>query len=240
MRRGIVVILCLMLLALPAMAMSISPMAIEMLAVGKGARGQVVVTNTSNKPLPVEITYERLSYDESGKQRTSKAGDDLLVLPPTALIRPGSSQTFRLQWVGNPDLKESQSFMVYARQLPVRLPASEKRARVQVVSAFGIIVNVAPARGQADLKLLSWQPAKDAKGRPAVAVLVENPTDVHALMNRSHLRLGSLSLGPDALQQRIGFGVVGPHKRRRFLVSLVGISDRPSGKGSIAYLGRDR
>lgn len=228
------------LLTLPVEAMQISPMGVEMLAMGQNARGQVVIANNSAVPLPVEMVYERLTYDESGKRLTSKANDELLILPPTAMIPPGSSQTFRLQWVGNPDLAESASFMVYAKQLPVRPAGEARKTQIQIVSAFGVIVNVAPAQGKAALKLVSWKPVKDVKGQPAVAVVVENPTNVHALMSKSQLRIGGLSLGPDAMLQRVGFGVVGPRKRRSFVISLDGVSGAPSGNGSINYLGDNR
>ena len=42
-----------------------------------------------------------------------------LVVPPQALMPPGATQNFRIQWVGEPQLCESQSYM-----LPVELPAN--------------------------------------------------------------------------------------------------------------------
>lgn len=238
MRRSWLLLACLTTVSLTtvmaptrAEAMSLTPMNLELTAAGKRAHAQFQVGNDSPAPLPIEITFERLSYGENGERHTAKAGDDLAVFPATALIPPGGTQTFRLQWVGPPDLAKSQSFVVTARQLPVKLK-NDGQARVQVVTAFGAIVNVAPVAGVADLKIVSSAPAKTAQGKPAVSLLVENPTNVHALLSNAELRVGSQTVNSESIRTLVGIGVVEPRKRRRFLVPLQGPA---SGVASLEY-----
>ena len=201
-----------------AAALSMTPMQLELTAAGNGSRAQFVITNDSDKPLPFEVIYEQLSYSESGERHVSKASDDLAVFPITAMIPAGGSQTFRVQWVGSPDLRASQSFMITARQLPLKLKG-EARAAVQLVVAFGAILNVAPLSGKADLKLVSSTQTTN-HGKPALSIVVENPTNVHALIYNCVLRTGAQTVNQDTMRNVVGIGVVGPLKRRRFLVPL--------------------
>lgn len=201
-----------------ACALGFSPMDIEMSASGVDAHAQFYVTNDSGRLASVEVTVQKLSYTEDGRQITSKGGEDLLILPPTAVIPPGGSQTFRVQWVGAPDLAKSRSYLVTAAQLPVR--DTSGRSVIQIVGAFAAILNVAPTNGVSDLKLLSVQPARTPKGEPALSILVENPTSTHALISNTAIKIGNQFLGPDWMRAHVGIGVVEPGKRRRFLVPL--------------------
>ena len=221
--RHAATLLCLLMSQLAsspmAQAMTMTPMQMELVPIGNRSHVQFQVTNNSAAPLPIEITYDYLSYTENGHRVLAKARDELVVFPITAMIPPGGTQTFRVQWVGSPDITTSQSFLVTARQLPVRMK-NDGRSKVQMVSAFGAILNVAPIAGSADLKLLSSAPATTKQGTPALSILVENPTNVHALISNAVLRLGSLTLNQETLRSTVGIGVVEPGKRRRFLVPL--------------------
>ena len=206
--------------ATPARAMSMAPLEMELTAAGSGARTQFQIGNNSNQPLPVEISVERLSYDESGRRLQGQPSDDLAIFPVTAMIPPGGTQTFRVQYVGAPEVSKSLSFLVNARQLPVRMK-SDGKSHVQVVGAFGAILNVAPLTGTSHLKLVSSTVATTAAGKPALAILVENPTNVHALIANASLRVGNQTVNSETIRTLVGFGVVGPNKRRRFVVPLI-------------------
>ena len=212
-------------------AMTMMPMQMELIAAGNRSHVQFQITNDSAAPLPIEITYQHLTYGENGERQLSRATDELAVFPGTTMIPPGSTQTFRVQWVGSPEIETSQSFAIRARQLPVKMK-NDGHSRVQLVSAFDAILNVAPLNGAADLKLLSSAPAKTDQGKPALSILVENPTNVHALISNGVLHTGSEVLNQEAIRSRVGIGVVGPHKRRRFLVPLTG---QASGSVTLEY-----
>lgn len=121
-------------------AMTVSPLQVEMSAVGQRANGRVTVVNTSNRPLPVEAVIERLTLDENGKQKTQKAGEEFLIMPPQAMIPPGGTQNFRLQWLGDPMMERSQSFMLFINQIPVKMPKGQ--SGVQVVMGMGVMMGL--------------------------------------------------------------------------------------------------
>ena len=205
-------------------AMTVTPIQLEMSSAGTASRSAIVVTNDGMESLPVEIALRRLSEEEDGRRTYFKGGEEeFLVLPPQALIRPGASQVFRLQWVGEPMLQESASFMLFVSQVPVKWPAN-KAPVVQVVMSIGCMVNVAPPRGTASLRVSGADIVIDKSGKHHPSITVENPTRVHALLPHSTIRLSgqgwSRELTPDFLGASVGIGLVQPGRRRRFVLPV--------------------
>ncbi len=214
-----------------AFAMSVSPTHIELKSAGSKSRSSVVVRNTSAAPLPVEAVLKSLTVDRNGKSRSGAVSNDFLVFPPQTLIRPGASQVFRLTWVGEPLIKKSRSFLLTLRQLPVRT----KRApnQVQVVMAFGVVINVAPPRGRPALKLVASSLARNRSGERNPVITVYNPSPVHALLPDATIRLRgrgwAKTLSSSFLDQKVGIGLVQPGKRRRFVLPVT----VPAGAGKV-------
>jgi fimbrial chaperone protein len=214
----------------PAQAFSVQPLAVEMVSMGANSRATLQVENDAAQPAPVEIVVKKLEIGVDGKNTETAAGDEFLVFPPQAVVPPGATQSFRLQWVGAPDIKKSQGYMVYVNQLPVKKKAND--TGVQMMLNFGVLVNVAPAGSQSGLKLVSAEAASDGKKHGAM-VTVENPGAMYSYFSDAKLTLESGSwrkvLNPSELRQLIGYGIVQPGKRRRILVP----ADLPAGAGKI-------
>ena len=214
-----------------ALAMTVSPMQVEMTTVGARSRGQVFVVNNSNEPLPIEAMIERLTLDESGKPQISKAGEDFLVMPPQAIIPPGATQNFRVQWLGEPDLAKSESFVLSLNQVPVKLSG---QSGVQVVMGLGVMINVAPPQGLPALKVVSTGVTSDKSGRRRPTITVENVSNVHALLPQGTIELASggwsASLPPQSTSDEVGIGLVQPGKQRKFTLPV----DLPAGITSVA------
>lgn len=217
-----VLIFCDLVLASTASAMTVTPTQIEMTSTGRASRGAITVVNNSADALAVELVVKKATLDEAGVPKTSAAGEEFLIMPPQALIPPGATQNFRIQWLGEPLLEKSETFLIYVNQIPVKLP---KQIRgVQVVFGMGVMVNVAPPRGEPELKILSSGIATDAQGRRHPTLTVINPTNVHALFPQSTVRISSGSwsetLSSGELAQTIGIGLVQPRHRRRFVLPI--------------------
>ncbi len=214
----------------PANAFNVQPLALDMVAIGTNSRSAIQVVNDGAQPVPVEVVIKKLDISLDGKNSESPAQDEFLVFPPQAVVPPGATQSFRIQWVGAPDLKNSQTYMIFVNQLPVKLKPG--KSGVQMVFNFGVIANVAPAGAQSGLKLVSAETASDGKKRGA-AVTVENPGTMYSYFSDAKLTLQSGSwrkvLSPGELRQLIGYGVVQPGKKRRILVP----ADVPAGAGKI-------
>lgn len=228
-RLGIVA-LCMSVGLTSALALHVQPLVLEMVSMGQNARGVIQMVNDSASPMPVEVMINKLDYAIDGKPSETPAGNEFVVFPPQAVVPPGATQSFRVQWVGEPEIKKSQTYMAYLKQLPVKRKAGE--TGVQVVLNFGIILNVAPLGAQSALKLVEAEAATEGKKR-GVAVTVENPSMMHSYFGDAGLVLESGSwrkvYTPAELKQTMGYGVVQPGKTRRFLVP----ADIPAGVGKI-------
>lgn len=207
-------------LSWPAAAMSVSPTQVEMTSVGKTSQARIVVVNNSAQPLPVEATMKRANLNEAGVAQTTDASDDFLVMPAQALIPPGASQVFRIQWLGEPLLAASQSYLLYMNQLPVKFSKSD--SRLQVVFSMAAMINVAPPQGESKLRVVEAGVAIDAAGNRRPKLTVENTSNVHALLPRTTIRIAggswSETLTPGLLSQNIGIGLVQPGRRRAFIL----------------------
>lgn len=223
--------------ATAASAMTVSPTHIEMVSVGSSSRARITVTNTDDKPLAVEAILRRATLNEGGTPEASDSGDDFLIMPPQAIIPPGGTQNFRVQWMGEPVIETSQSYLLYMTQIPVRQPRST--TIVQVVVSIGVMINVAPPTGVPSLRVVGSSIVRDSMGRRRPAITVENPSNVHALFPQSSIELSSgawaQSVPPGALSQFIGIGLVQPGHRRRFVLPVEVPADITSVRASVDF-----
>ncbi|MBM6549903.1 fimbria/pilus periplasmic chaperone [Marinomonas ostreistagni] len=112
MRRLILSGLTLLILCTKAMALTISPLVIEM-NTDHRLTSQLIVTNNSTQKLALEANVHQLSFGADGAIHTSENPDkNVLVFPPAVLLEPGQQQAFRVQWISQAPLKTSQSYFV--------------------------------------------------------------------------------------------------------------------------------
>jgi P pilus assembly chaperone PapD len=164
-----------------------------------------------------------LSLNERGEKKLTIADDDLLVFPMQAMIAPGGMQIFRIQWVGEPVLPKSETFLVSLNQVPVR--ASSARTTVQVVIGLGVLINVAPPTGAPKIQLLQTGVVRDpVSGARHPTIKVENISNIHARLSQATISLSadgwSAEIPSGKLQSKLGIGLVQPGRRRTFILPV--------------------
>ena len=151
-----------------ALATTVSPVMVDLQSNGRGVVANVSVENTGATALPIEIQVIPLTPNATGLQPGKPDSDeDLLVTPPSVLVPAGRTQTFRVQWVGDPELSASKHYYVSINQLPVKLPEGE--SAVQVVYNFQVLVSVSSPDKKPQLAITSVE-AASINGKPAVAI----------------------------------------------------------------------
>lgn len=211
-----------------ALAMTVQPVVIDLQPTGRGMSQIVTVQNTFANPLPVELRAEELSFDDTGARPSNTQTDDLLIFPPQAVIQPGETQSFRIQWVGDPGLAQSKHYYVTVAQMPVKLP--EGQSAIQILYNFQVLASVAPTGGKPALTLSKSEIGTDDKGKPAPVVYVTNSSNTHGYLSRGKLRIVEKDAagkavfqrtipGPE-IQQTIGFGLIAPGQTRRIAVPI--------------------
>ena len=223
---------------LAADAMTVQPVVLDLSAVGRGMSQVVTVENTFTNPLPVEMRIEGLTFDDKGAHGDGKDPGDLLVFPPSALIQPGQTQTFRVQYVGDPGLMKSKHYYVTVAQLPVKLP--EGQSAIQILYNFQVLVSVAPQGVKPNLRVIGATIGKNDQGKPVPVITVTNDSNAHGYLSQGHLRIvetdgtgkqifARTMPGPE-IQQTIGFGLVTAGQSRKITVPMV----LPSDGGTVA------
>lgn len=212
----------------PAAAMTVQPVVVDLQTAGRGMSQVITVENTFATQLPVELRVQQLKLTDDGVQQTGNDPGDLLVFPPQALIEPGQTQTFRVQYVGDPALAASKHYYVTVAQLPVKLPQGQ--SAIQILYNFQVLVSVAPGGAKPALSVASASVGHDAKGKPVPVVSVANASAVHGYLSNNRLRIvekdaagkevfRKVISGPE-IQQTIGFGLIGSKQTRKVTVPL--------------------
>jgi fimbrial chaperone protein len=218
-------------------AETVQPVVVDLSPAGSAMSQTITVENTFTQPLPVELRVEELTFDEAGLHGTGKDSGDLLIFPPQAIIQPGQTQSFRVQYIGDPALARSKHYYVTVAQLPVQLPQGQ--SAIQILYNFQVLVSVKPAGAKPELKIAKSEVALDEKGQGVAAITLTNDSPAHGYLSKGRLRIVERDrsgkevfrrtlAGPE-IQQTIGFGLVGAGQTRRLLIPI----QLPTSEGTI-------
>ena len=248
-RLGVAIAATAAALTMPisAWAMSVTPVLVDMKPSGRESSAQVRVINTGAQDLPVELSVLTGKIGVDGELvSTPYEGEDLLVFPPQALIAPGATQVFRLQWTGEPELAKSMTYLVSVAQQPVALP--EGSSGIQLLYDFQVAVNVAPLTGEPDLSVKGVELTKDEKGARRAALTLVNNSPVHGYLSGCNLKLvlkdaagkqvWSQTWTPEELVSTVGIGLVQPEMTRHFLLPFDLPAEGVTLAAEIRYEGR--
>ncbi|MDB5421074.1 MAG: hypothetical protein JWR59_1021, partial [Brevundimonas sp.] len=210
-------------------AMTVQPVAVDLMMAGRNTSAPVRVENNSPNPLPVEVRLVETDFTPDSVGASDRPTDDIIAFPPQAIIPPGGTQVFRLQYVGDPDGERSRHFYAEVAQLPVELP--EGQSAIQILYNFQVMVNVASiVAGEPRLSITSAEIAKNAEGEPVVAFTANNGGKNYGYLSSGALTIRQVSaegrelsrktLSANDIQQQIGFGLIGPEMSRKFVTPL--------------------
>ena len=219
----------LTLLAGAVAAMTVQPVAVDLRMAGRENSAPIRVENNGPNPLPVEVRIVETDFSAESVRASDRPTDDIIAFPPQAIIPPGATQVFRLQYVGDPDGDRSRHYYAEVAQQPVELP--EGQSAIQILYNFQVMVNVASIiAGDPQLSLVGSEIATNSDGKPVVAFTVQN-----AGRNYGYLSQGALTIrhtdasgretlqrtmSANEIQQNIGYGLVGPEMSRRFITAI--------------------
>ncbi len=209
-------------------AMTVQPVVINLYTTGSGMTQIVTVENTFATPLPVELRVDELVVDGEMLKPSGKDPGDLLIFPPQAIIQPGQTQSFRIQYVGDPEMARSKHYYVTVAQLPVKLP--EGQSAIQILYNFQVLVSVAPRGAKPKLRVQSASVGQNAEGKKVPTIVLDNDSPAHAYLSDGKLRVVAKDAGgkevfrktlsgPE-IQQTIGFGLVGSGQSRTMQIPM--------------------
>lgn len=131
-------------------AIVMSPSIVEF-NIQKDNSAQIMVTNNTNNKLPLEATLIELNFKHDGSFTPQPiTGLDILVFPPAAIIKPGASQTFRVQWVTSSVPVESRSYFVRFSQPPLE---SNDQSGIALQVHYNALLHVYANNNRANVEL---------------------------------------------------------------------------------------
>ncbi len=218
-------------------AMTVQPVVIDLKTAGRNMSQIITVENTFATVLPVELTVQELELTPEGVKQTGVDPGDLLIFPPQALIDPGQTQTFRVQYVGDPDLVKSKHYYVTVAQLPVKLP--EGQSAIQILYNFQVLISVSPDGMKPAIAVTGAEIGTNPAGKPVPIVTVENGSVAHGYLSGGDLRIVEKdssgkevfkrTLSGSEIQQTIGFGLIGGGQTRKVTIPV----ELPQSNGTI-------
>lgn len=221
----VIAVLLLLALVVPVVAINVQPVIVDLQSAGRRASAIISLQNTFPETVPVELTAHPIRIVNGELQEIEdEEAEDLLIFPAQATIPGGQTQAFRVQWVGEPDLKESKHFYVTAAQLPVAL--SENQNAIQVLHRFKILVSVGAASATSELHVAEARIDLDADGKPRPVLTIRNDGTTYAYVGQRRMTIVQRGAGgeevfrktfePDEISQRMGMGLV-PSGQSRIL-----------------------
>ncbi|MDD1781922.1 hypothetical protein LRP49_12130 [Enterovibrio sp. ZSDZ35] len=149
----------LALLSFELTALTITPTVLEISTQPKMS-AQIRLENTSSKQTPIEVSVRHLVFDDGGSFVVEDAENtDLVVFPPAAVLDVGGVQIFRLQWLGNASLPQSQSFFVRFTQPALEMPeiidgtGNESGSALAIEIHYNALIHLSSPSQKPDLTL---------------------------------------------------------------------------------------
>ena len=236
-RSAIGITLASLMIAVPAAALTVKPVVIDMTTGGRGMTQTIAVENDSAAPVPVELRLEDLAFSIEGLKGTQKDSGDLLAFPPQALIAPGQTQIFRIQYGGDPALVGSKHYYVTVAQVPVKLPGAQ--SAVQIVYNFAVLVNVSAQGTRANIRVEGTEIATDKDGKAQPVLLLHNDGAAYGYLSTNRVQIVARDTAgkelyrkvwsPAEFQQSFGYGLVAAGQSRRMIIPVT----LPIGSGKI-------
>lgn len=179
----------LLLLSVPAAAMSLVPMTQNFTPSGRGTSQSFRVQNDSKESIAVVVSVTSRSIDVNGYENEAET-KDFAVYPTQILIAPKQSQVVRVQWRGNPALHTEQAYRIIAEQQPVRrTPTGSGKAEIQLIVRYVGSVYVVPQGARPDVVVKSARGVTAPDGHHEVELLLHNQGSAHALLDAPSVTL---------------------------------------------------
>lgn len=224
-----------------AEASRVSPMIVEMEPTGRRSVARIELTSESPRDIAYEVQMMRGDISPEGELSLEPADEEFVVFPPQVVVEARSQQVFRVQYVGEEALSQSQVYYLAIRQVPVEFDPGVNQ--VQVVVNFNVLINVVPedAAPVAAVREASYierevpSETPSAEGEEAappatekgILVSLANDGNRYFFAGRSSWKITgetvdgepfSLTLDDHQGSRVFGTGVVAPGKNRIFFI----------------------
>ena len=222
-----------------ASALNVQPVIIDLESSGRQASAVITLQNAFAETAPVEVVVHPVRIvDGELVEFENEEAENLLVFPSQATVDPGATQAFRVQWIGDPEPRNSEHYYVTIAQLPVAFAPNQNA--IQVLHRFRVLVSVGRPDGDAKLSIISSTLRQAENGMSQPVIQVQNNGDNYGYVGSNRLtvtqRDGTGSVvyrevfQPEDVQHKMGLGLVPSGATRTLPIGL----DLPISEGPVS------
>ncbi len=200
----------------PARSYDLQPIVLQLSPSGAGSSQTMVVTNTHEVPIAIEVHAFRRTQLPSGEDQLTPEDQDLLIYPPQMVIPPQASQSFKVQWVGDPTIDSERAYRIVTEQLPIKFEKKvegERTADLTVRYRYEAALYIVPKGATPSARLVSVERVTGDDGAPLLELTIASEGTLRAILDQPTLDLagasgGTVSLTGEAIKPLEGLNIL--------------------------------
>lgn len=200
----------------PASAYDVRPIVIQLSPSGPGASDTVVITNSHDEPIAIEVRAYRRSQNPDGTDERTPEDTDIIITPPQMVIAPGASQSVRLRWIGDSAPDRELAFRVVTEQLPIALgprQTGDAVANLSLAYRYEAALYVVPPGSAPAARITRAAPVEADDGTRWIELDIASEGTRRAILDQPSLSLTPQSgepvvLGGEAAEPLAGLNIL--------------------------------
>ena len=227
MRRISILLLIAAVLALTADdagALRFSPFRVKFEPSGAESNQLFQVENNTAAPTAVQIRMADRQIDVDGGETMRDNEKDFAIYPAQMILPPQSTRSVRVQWIGDPNLKEERAYRIIAEQLPVALSKDKpKSSSVKVLVSYHGALFVTPPGLSHNVTLDFFGVTQEPEQKRMLELVLHNRGTQHALLRDLKLSIKDdrgnvVALADETVLKGMTGESILAKQRRRFLL----------------------
>ena len=227
MRRTPFLLLIAALLALTtdeASALRFSPFRAKFEPSGAASNQLFQVENNTAAPTAVQIRIADRHVDVDGGETMRDNEKDFAIYPAQMILPPQSTRSVRVQWIGDPNLKEERAYRIIAEQLPVNLSKeTPKSSSVKILVSYHGALFVTPPGLSQNVTPDFFGVTQEPDQKRMLELVLHNRGTQHALLRDLKLSIKDdrgnvVTLADEAALKGMTGETILAKQRRRFLL----------------------
>jgi len=198
-----------------ALAYDLRPIVVQLAPSGPGSSDTVVITNSHDQPIAIEVRTFRRSQNPDGTDERIPEENDIIVTPPQMVIAPGASQSVRLRWIGDSNPERELAFRVVTEQLPIDLgpkATGEAIANLSLAYRYEAALYVVPPGATASARITRVAPV-EADGSRWIELDIASEGTRRAILNQPSLVItppsgGEVVLSGESVEPLSGLNIL--------------------------------
>ena len=174
-------------MAQEAKAYDLKPMVIQLRPSGNGSSATAVITNTHEVPIAIELRAYRREQQPDGTDKLTPEDKDVIVNPPQMVISPKASQSFSVQWVGDPRPDRELAYRVVSDQLPIqfkKVSRNDRTADITMKYRYEMALYVEPDGTKPLARIVSAEAVSGKDGAKQLVLKIRSDGNMRAILDR--------------------------------------------------------